>query len=102
MSISSYDQWLSTEPDQKEYDKWLDQVLSHITDKEIPQTEWDEHFDKIIEPGLLSLSISGTNPHGFVTPDFAADVIKNTLRWRKQYFPDCNTWAQLRERIKSL
>lgn len=80
MDKNSLDSFLTNEPNNSHYDKWLDKVLGGISEDEISQYDFDSHFDSFIEPLLLKLSTSGTMAHGFVSPSFASDVIKRRFR----------------------
>ena len=87
------DRWLTNEPSQLHYDRWLDKVLSYIKEEDISQNDWDNDWHNFIEPLLIKLSQSGTGNHGFVNPDFAASVVvrRHQILKRKRFEED-NRW----------
>jgi hypothetical protein len=109
MDNIALDRFLTTEPSQLHYDKWLDEVLSHISEEDISSDDFNKDFDNFIEPLLIKLSTAGTLPHGFVRPSFAALVVNR--RWwfmnkqremkaymvrKKKFFEDnINWWNQI-------
>jgi hypothetical protein len=109
MDKVALDNFLTTEPSQLHYDRWLDKVLSHISEEEINSDDFNKDFNDFIEPLLIKLSTAGTLPHGFVQPSFAALVVKRRhwifkkkrelsefMERKKKFFEEnINWWYQI-------
>ena len=109
MDNVALDRFLTTEPSQLHYDRWLDEVMSHISEDDISSDDFNKDFDDFIEPLLLKLSTGGTGNHGFIKAEFSAFVVKR--RWwimnkqremkaymerKKQFMNECiNWWHQI-------
>ncbi len=102
MDKEALDRFLTSEPSQLHYDRWLDNVMKYISEDDISSDDFNNDFDSFIEPLLLKLSVSGTGYHGFVAASFAAVVVKRRYwimreqRKLKEFFEEhINWWYQI-------